>query len=299
MSASAGVPIAVGVSGWSYDDWKGIVYPPGCRDTLRAVASRVDFVEINVSFYRTPSPDTVRGWVERTADLGTRFTAKLPQRATHDGVLDAAEIDAFRAALQPLADSGRLVALLAQFSWRLAADAGAFAQLDAIARAYGGLAPLLLEVRHASWRALDAQRTAVELGYRPIHLDYPGADRGFTGPDAGVERVVGIEYFRLHGRNQKAWFDKDAGRDATYDWLYGADELDEIERRIRAIAALASAATVMVAANNHFRGQAMVAALQLGAWAQGKAVDVPATMLGLYPQLSGVARARQRGLFDA
>ena len=31
-----------GVAGWSYDDWKDVVYPRGCKDTLRAVAELVD-----------------------------------------------------------------------------------------------------------------------------------------------------------------------------------------------------------------------------------------------------------------
>ena len=290
--------IAVGVSGWSYDDWKGIVYPSNCRDTLRAVAALVDFIEINVSFYRTPAPATVRSWVDRTSGLGTRFLAKLPQASTHDGVFAAAAIDAFRAAMTPLADSGRLVALLAQFSHRLVADADGLARLRAVADAYAGLAPLQLEVRHASWRTREAQARATALGYRLVHLDYPGAVSGCVGPDDALPREPGLEYLRLHGRNTAAWFDKDAGRDATYDWLYSADEVAAIERRIRAIAAL-GAATVMVAANNHFRGQAMVAALQLAAWVRGTAVDVPGSLLDRHPQLAAIARHRSRGLFDS
>ncbi len=131
--------ISIGVSGWSYPDWKGIVYPRACRDPLRVVAQLVDFIEINVTFYRTPAPAMTKSWVERTADLGTVFSAKLPQRATHEGVVDAAEAAAFRAALTPLVDSGRLHALLVQFSFRTQADEAGFALLTAIARAYGGM----------------------------------------------------------------------------------------------------------------------------------------------------------------
>ena len=56
--------ILIGIAGWSYDDWKGVVYPVGCRDTLRAVASLVDLVEINATFYRTPKVEVVSSWVE-------------------------------------------------------------------------------------------------------------------------------------------------------------------------------------------------------------------------------------------
>ncbi|MFO1053506.1 MAG: DUF72 domain-containing protein [Planctomycetota bacterium] len=290
--------IEVGVSGWSYPDWKGIVHPRSCRDTLRFVAELVDLIEINVTFYRTPSREMVASWVSRTQDLGTAFTAKLPQRATHDGVVDAAESAAFRAALAPLADSGRLAALLAQFSFRLQADADGFARLHAIAATYGGVAPLLLEVRHASWRAADAQRRALDLGFRPIHLDYPDMDSGFCGPGDALGREPGIEYLRLHGRNTRAWFDKEAGRDATYDWLYSANEVAWIEQRLRSLAALGQASRVMVAANNHFRGQAVVLALQLASFARRAKVAVPESLLRTYPQLDAIARSAQRGLFD-
>lgn len=292
-------PVRIGVSGWSYPDWKGVVYPRSCRDTLRFVAELVDFVEINVTFYRTPRAAMVESWVQRTADLGTSFTAKLPQRATHEGIVDPVDATAFRAALQPLTDSGRLSALLAQFSFRLEAGDGAFRHLGAIAQAFGGMAPLLLEVRHASWRAPAAQARATGLGFRLIHLDYPGAETGFRAPADELSRSPGLEYLRLHGRNARAWFDKTAGRDATYDWLYGPVEVTEIERRVAAIRALAAASTVLVVANNHFRGQALTLALQLASWARGSKVAVPATMLTHYPQLASIARHAQRRLFDA
>ena len=73
-----------GVAGWSYEDWKGIVYPRNCKDTLRAVAQRVGLIEINSTFYGLPSAKNCRSWIERTADLGTQFTAKLPKEFTHD-----------------------------------------------------------------------------------------------------------------------------------------------------------------------------------------------------------------------
>jgi uncharacterized protein YecE (DUF72 family) len=284
-----------GVAGWSYADWQGIVYPRRTADSLRAVAALVDFVEINVSFYRTPRPEVVAAWGERTADLGTVFTAKLPRRATHDGVLDADEVSAFRAALEPLAAIGRLAALLAQFSYRLEAEPGAFGLLASIRAAYGGMAPLLLEVRHGSWRQLQAQQRAADLGFRLVHLDYAGMGRGFAGPDPRLAQPAGPAYLRLHGRNREAWFDREADRDATYDWLYTAAEVTEIERRLDALAA--GAGTTMVAANNHFRGKAVVLALELGAWARGESVEVPPTLCDEYPQLRRIARRVQGGLF--
>ena len=38
MGAVTDSQLLFGVAGWSYEDWKGIVYPRNCKDTLRAVA---------------------------------------------------------------------------------------------------------------------------------------------------------------------------------------------------------------------------------------------------------------------
>ncbi len=43
-----------GIAGWSYDDWRGVVYPRSCQDTLRYCAEFVDYIEINSAFYRFP-----------------------------------------------------------------------------------------------------------------------------------------------------------------------------------------------------------------------------------------------------
>ncbi len=46
--------IRIGTSGWSYDHWDGVLYPPGtpARERLQHYAQRFDTVELNASFYR-------------------------------------------------------------------------------------------------------------------------------------------------------------------------------------------------------------------------------------------------------
>src|SRR6266511_3629025 len=73
-----------------------------------------------------------------------------------------------------------------------------------------------------------------------------------------------VGYMRLHGRNTAAWFQEDVGRDARdarYDYLYAEHELGEIAATVKSIAA--QARETYLIANNHFRGQAVVNALQL------------------------------------
>jgi uncharacterized protein YecE (DUF72 family) len=67
----------IGCSGWSYDDWRGRLYPERepKRRWLELYASHFDTVEVNATFYRLPNRDAVRRWVDQTPD-GFVFTVK-------------------------------------------------------------------------------------------------------------------------------------------------------------------------------------------------------------------------------
>ena len=120
--------IRVGTSGWSYPSgkgtWNGVFYPAGARgrsraqgkfDELAFYAEHFDTVEINSSFYRTPTAETAKGWADRTP-RGFEFSLKLFQKFTHPEMFHKAtgedpwelgqkDVDAFRAALDPLASA--------------------------------------------------------------------------------------------------------------------------------------------------------------------------------------------------
>ena len=123
--------IRVGTSGWSYPSgegtWNGLFYPAKRAgfDELAFYADHFTTVEVNASFYRVPSPATVASWARRTPK-DFDFSLKLYQKFTHPEMflkaigqdpadLDRADVDAFRAAIDPLVAAGKLGALLAQF----------------------------------------------------------------------------------------------------------------------------------------------------------------------------------------
>lgn len=251
-----------GVAGWSYPDWKGVVYPRDCKDTLRAVAQRVDLIEINTTFYRPPSAKNCRSWVERTEDLGTRFTAKLPREFTHERSRDPALVATCREGFAPLVDSGRLFGLLAQFDYRFAYGAAAVEHLATIVAAFADT-QLFVEVRHRSWNEQPALDALQGLGVTVLELDYPGMHSGFARDVTGVHGRAGTAYFRLHGRNP-AWFQKGAGRDEVYDWRYSTAEVEQIGQRLQRI--VNASARTLVVANNHFHGKAVQLIEDLLAW---------------------------------
>jgi len=255
--------VLFGVAGWSYEDWKDIVYPRNCKDTLRAVAQRVDLIEINSTFYRSPSSKNCRSWVDRTEDLGTLFTAKLPHEFTHEREFDDALVAEVREGFEPLWSSGRMLGVLAQFNHEFHYGSAAVEHLARVAEAFGSDTTVFAEVRHRSWNAQAALDAMRGLGVGILDLDYPGFVGGFSRAVAGVTAGPGIAYFRLHGRN-KAWFRQGAGRNEVYDWEYSPSEVQHLESRIQRIQSAAE--RTVVVANNHFQGKAMKLTEQLIEW---------------------------------
>jgi uncharacterized protein YecE (DUF72 family) len=72
----------VGTMGWSYDFWRGKLYPEGSKNLLTEYAKNFGTVEIDYTFYRIPSRDIVRKWTAETPDEFI-FSAKFPGKITH------------------------------------------------------------------------------------------------------------------------------------------------------------------------------------------------------------------------
>lgn len=276
--------IRIGVAGWDYPDWAGVVYPARTGrgfDRLLWVARFVDVVEINSTFYRPASVRTALSWARRAAKVpGFRFTAKSHRSWSHEPDTDpAAAVGPTLEGLAPLRDSGLLGALLVQFPhsahptprWR-----ERVARLADAARGW----PLVFEFRHPSW---DDDRSAAWL--RGMGAGWCVVDQPRVGRVAGATpRVTSpVGYLRLHGRNEANWFRKDAGRDARYDYLYSLDELRPLASAVAQMAR--GAPEVFVIQNNHFRGQALANALQMKRLIQGSTPPAPAGIVDAFPHL--------------
>ena len=77
----------------------------------------------------------------------------------------------------------------------------------------------------------------------------------------GEHATARLGYFRLHGRNYANWFKEDAGRDARYDYLYTKEEIRQLSEQIRKVQQ--STEETYAITNNHFRGQALVNAMEI------------------------------------
>lgn len=287
----------IGPAGWAYDDWRGIVYPEGAGrdfDPLAYLARFFDVIEVNSSFYRPPPAAWCRSWIRRATEANPdfRFTAKLWRRFTHERGSPPGddEVAAVRAGFDALAERDRLLSVLIQFPWSFRNGPGERRWLAAVAETFGDY-PLTVEVRHASWNEPDAAEWLAGRDVALAAIDQP-VHRGAIGPD--VERTARRAYCRLHGRNREAWFAEGSGVEERYDYLYDADELAAWVERIRSAREDPEAEAVIAITNNHFRGKAVVNALQLKAWTNGAAVRVPAPLARAYPEaLAGIGEVEE------
>ena len=97
----------------------------------------------------------------------------------------------------------------------------------------------------------------------------------------GEHATARVGYFRLHGRNYANWFKEDAGRDARYDYLYTKEEIHQLSDQIRKVHQ--STEETYAVTNNHFRGQALVNAMEILEELDGVPPAVPPLLAASYP----------------
>jgi uncharacterized protein YecE (DUF72 family) len=279
--------IRVGTAGWSYEDWNGVVYParaPKGFDRLAFQANLFDASEINSTFYRVPAPRQTRDWARRVSfNPRFSFTAKLWRGFTHERDAGDADAEAFLAAMAPLAEEGRLGAVLVQFPISFHGGAGNRGRLDALLKRFESL-PLAVEFRGREWDGKETHDVLARHGAAFVNIDQPPLEGNLLGTEHATSHLA---YFRFHGRNAAKWFGPDTSNEERYNYLYRAEELAPWAARIRK----AKASNAFAILNNHFRGQAVANALELQHDLTGAIPAVPETLREAYPALRAVTQA--------
>jgi uncharacterized protein YecE (DUF72 family) len=301
-----------------------VFYPPARRrpkgfDELAFYAEHFNTVEINSTFYGQPRAEIARGWAERTP-AGFEFSVKLYQKFTHprmyrDRVVgslpadargesalvdqlaapNAVDLDEFRRGIEPLASSGKLGALLAQFPASFKETASSREYLAGLLHALREY-NVAVELRHKSWSdGLDATFALLnDIGAAWVQIDEPKFK--FSIRQNYLPNVRSFYYMRLHGRNAEKWWRHEKSED-RYDYLYSADELKEFSETAGAARELVKKAYVYT--NNHFSAKSVANAAmikqQLGEPIDG---EYPPEFVDRYPQLAGVVNVAP-SLLDA
>lgn len=234
--------VRIGTSGWSYDHWTGVLYPPKLAATRRLAVyvEEFDTVELNASFYRWPMPARFTQWRDQLAD-GFTMTVKAPRGLTHARRLGSPEQWIERIAAGWDALGNRRAALLVQLHPAQQRDDE---RLDHFLSAVPDLIPVAMELRHPSWD--DPAVYDLLRGHGAAYVVMSG-----PGLPCVVTATAGLAYLRLHG----------PGEEAMYSGSYDTEELRRWAREIRAWDA--EGRDVLVYFNNDLGGHAVRNAQEL------------------------------------
>jgi uncharacterized protein YecE (DUF72 family) len=293
-----------------------VFYPPSrgrarTFDELAFYAEHFDTVEVNSTFYGQPRAEVTRAWAARTPSR-FEFSIKLYQKFTHprmfkdrltgglpddaareSALLDAlaqptgADVDAFRRGIDPLASSGRLGALLAQFPPSFKDTSASRDYLGGLLRAFAEY-PVAVELRHKSWsdRIGDTLSLLNTFNAAWVQIDEPKFR--FSIRQNYLPNIRGFYYMRLHGRNAAQWWRHEKSED-RYNYLYSADELEEFTETADAAQALVK--KLYLYTNNHFSAKSVANAAmikrQLGQPLDG---EYPPEFVARYPELAGAVK---------
>ncbi len=283
--------IRIGTSGWNYPSgrgsWNGIFYPPAAArrgrrfDELAYYADHFDTVEVNSTFYRLPSVATTRSWAARTPP-GFEFSVKLYQAFTHPGmivgtgaegaaparradkapsvpVVTARDIDEWRDSIEPLAQAGKLGALLVQFPPSFKQTPRTIDYLEWLLRALSDYS-LAIELRDRTWSdALDATLTLLT-AHRAAWVQIDEPKFRFSVRQNRLPNVSDVYYMRLHGRNAEKWWKHEKSED-RYDYLYSPEEMKPFAETAAAVRTIVRKAYLYL--NNHFAAKAVADAVEL------------------------------------
>jgi uncharacterized protein YecE (DUF72 family) len=114
VNLNAQQKVRLGTCAWTHEEWRGTFYPADLPDDrwLEYYARCFPAVEVDSTFYRTPTADAVLRWAECTP-ASFRFACKLPRAITHDaGLHDCADaFNDFLRALEPLGSKLNVILL--------------------------------------------------------------------------------------------------------------------------------------------------------------------------------------------
>jgi uncharacterized protein YecE (DUF72 family) len=271
---------------------------------------------VNSTFYGQPRPDVCRRWADRTpqdfefavklyqkfthpAMFRTRVTASLPEDARGESpAIDAllrpndTDLDEFRRGIDPLASSGKLGALLAQFPPSFKDTP---ASQDYLSDLLGRLRDYLVavELRHRSWSDRIADTLELLNGFNAAWVQIDEPKFRFSIRQNYLPNVKGFYYMRLHGRNAEKWWRHEKSED-RYDYLYSNDELKEFSETADAARRLVK--KLYLYTNNHFSAKSVANAAmikrQLGEPVEG---TYSPEFVARYPELADIVTIAPAG----
>jgi len=182
----------IGCSGFAYKEWKDVFYPPKLaqKNWFSFYAQHFNTLELNVTFYRFPTLQSLKGWHAKAPD-GFAFSAKVPRSITHFAKLAGAEtmLEDFYGLLEEgLGDKVGCVLfqLPPQFAYT---DERLEKVLQAVKPGFTNV----VEFRHESWWRPDVEKALKDANISFCGVSFPK----ISNDDAVIN--TSVCYYRFHG----------------------------------------------------------------------------------------------------
>lgn len=235
--------IFIGTSGYMYNHWKEIFYPPNLtpRKWLEFYSQHFNCVELNVTFYRLPKRETFESWRKRTPE-DFKFVIKGPRIITHIKRLKKVEIeiDRFLETISPL--QSKIICILWQLPPSLKYNLSLLKDFVVLTKKKEKRYLQSIEFRNESWFIEPVYEILREHNINLCIADSPR----FPYIETFTSNFL---YLRFHGKK------------TLYGSLYSEKELQEWSRKIKMW--LKNMGKCMIFFNNDFKGFAVKNALTL------------------------------------
>lgn len=196
--------VFVGTSGWAYS-WN-----EGGNLKWFAENSKLNAIELNMSFYRFPFPNVIKGWSKIGENL--RWSIKVNRLITHVNKFNEKASDLWKRFFELFESIDKLVdfylfQLPPSFTPKSIKRLEKFIKLTKLKNRFA------IECRNEEWFCKKYVKWATDLGITLVSVDAPKFSRE-------VYNTNGIVYERMHGR------------DAWYSHNYSDKELSEVAEKI-------------------------------------------------------------------
>ena len=224
----AGSLAFVGTSGFSYGDWKGTFYPSWlpARDWFHYYATRFRSIEINLTFYRSPTTAMLGRWLA-SSPPEFHFVLKASQVITHRKRLAGCEAELEQLVAQYSPMGSRLACILFQLPPSLRRDDPRlkhFVEQTGSLLEGAEIAPALaFEFRHPSWNARATLELLARHGCTMVIHDMAAAGWHLEAGKLKAGSIIctsaelldlplPLLYLRFHGTSGKYAGEYGAGR---------------------------------------------------------------------------------------
>jgi len=245
--------IRIGSCAWSFQDWRGVFYPPDLPESrwIEFYSNYLTAVEVDSTFHAVPAEDTVRRWVEMTP-AAFRFTCKLPRQITHVFRLHdcAAELSAFLRAIELLGP--KLQVILIQLPPSLAPRDGKLALRKFLVQLPRDFR-FAIEFRHAGWHRPQFIRLLEKHRVCWVWADTTPLNERNLAPFEFLPSTTDFLYLRLLG-DYATKYDVNGGHVHRYEKLVWKREAALQSWSLKIRRHLAGVRNVWAFASNHFEG---------------------------------------------